>query len=92
MDDYTLRQATEIAETFPVLIGKPGVRPFDPQKLYDFLPFASDSATHCITFMLCVVWGSRREGLEFNLRRAWGTWDLSQQRAWKTWAANPVFL
>lgn len=86
---------SEIAESFPTLRGKPGVRPFDAERLAEQAPVASSGERHAIRFVLTVFNGAAvrsgaYEGLAvFDAEDALSSWDPAHRRAFVAWASAP---
>ena len=106
LDEETLRRAAAqaawnsgerndmaaLAESFPTLRGRPGVRPWDPARFDAWAsgPAPSSGAFHAATFVLAVYnneapWRSGR----FNVVAAMGVWDDEHRRAFVAWARDP---
>lgn len=84
---------SEIAESFSVLRGKPGVRPWNPNKLDQWaLDVASSSEAHAARFVLGVwnAYADFKSG-RFDLHAALNTWDESQRRALAAFLLDPYW-
>jgi hypothetical protein len=93
MSDY--ERMSELAERFPTLRGKPGVRPWNQTVFGEWLkgPGPGSGSTHAGLFVLA-VWNGHgpHEAWElghFDVVKAFGAWDDEHRRAFLTWAAEP---
>lgn len=90
-------QMTALAESFPSLRGRAGVRPWDPDVFTAPRAFGvlSSAGKHAARFVVS-VWNSdrrvwpRRLGV-FNVRDAFGTWDDDHRAAFTAWCSSPFF-
>lgn len=94
-DENNYPSMSNLAETFPTLHGKPGVRPFEPSKLVRQYGVASGGEKHAIAFVLTVFngaamrAGSYKPVRPFDAEEAASTWDPTHRRAFTTWFAAP---
>lgn len=86
------RRIQALAETFPCLRVVEGVRPWDPQRLYESA--AADhrfAVKHSVAFVLD-VWGDPRWATlsgPFDVAKARKSWDEEHRAAWYAWCAKP---
>lgn len=83
---------TALAETFPELQGRPGVRPFDAGELDAWAARgeAGSGALHAARFVLSVWFPSHAwTSGPFDLQRALGSWDADHRAAFLVWASDP---
>jgi hypothetical protein len=95
----TREEWAALARTFPTLRNAPGVREGEEPNPLDLDAwaahpdgYAGTGAQNAAAFMLN-IFDSRRPWAvgPFNMRYAWGSWDLLHQRAWQAWAMEPRF-
>lgn len=88
----------ELAETFPTLRARFGHELVD--SLDDLKEIAGGTrnngpASRMAAAFLLEVWdpaiGHADEGLRFDIRFAWASWDGAHRAAWQAWAARPWF-
>lgn len=83
---------TALAETFPALRGKPGVRPWDPVALDRAAAKGtwSEAVTDCARFVLA-VWNDDAPWKvgRFDLMRAVARWDRDNRAAAVAWLSAP---
>lgn len=88
------KRMTEIAERFRMLLGAPGVRPFEPERLDAWAAAAgmSEASKDCARFVLH-VWNVHAEWTSgpFDAVRALGRWDAGHRSAFLAWAQDPYF-
>lgn len=93
-DDCTeeLRERmSRLAESFPTLKGRPGVRPWHPATLMDQWgeAWASNASRQAMAFVLSVWNGENEIGQRFRATWAMGLWDHRHRAAFVAWAQKP---
>lgn len=84
-------RATILAESFHVLVGVPGVRPFDSVRLkrWTRTGAATNASREAAKFVLNVY---NSANPPCNLAYAIAIWDGDMRAAFQAWAANPFTL
>jgi hypothetical protein len=83
---------SDLAEYFPCLIGKPGVRPWDPDLLDDWADGNGATATELYaTRFILHVWDGKRAWKcgQFDLVDALDFWDETHRTAFVSWVLDP---
>lgn len=83
---------SQLAESFPALRGKPGVRPWEPGVLNRWIGMASSGEQHCARFVL-YVWDQyyHWRGGRFDLIEACNVLDDMNRAAIIAWLRAPWF-
>ena len=83
-----------LAEEFPCLEGKPGVRPWQADRLDGWAAENATGAEQAAARFVLRVWNSRIPWLSgrFDLLEALGHWDEADRAAYARWAADPWWL
>lgn len=91
---------SRLAESFPTLRGRPGIRPWDVDVVLEQLDagWPGGGATHALRFVLA-VWNPSMlldnlarwldAGEAFDVHRALGAWDDAHRAAFAAWATRP---
>lgn len=80
-----------LAETFPTLRGRAGVRPWDPSRFMreEKAAWTSPASREALRFVLS-VWNTQNPtGKRFNASSAMASWDEQHREAFRAWAARP---
>jgi hypothetical protein len=83
---------SDLAEYFPCIVGKPGVRPWDPERLDEWADQAGTTASELYTarFVLHVWDGTQRWKCgRFDLLEALEFWDELHREAFVSWILDP---
>lgn len=84
---------SDFAETFPSLVGKPGVRPWQATELAHWCissPAVTSGSLAAAKFVLA-VWnpGAKHKRMKNFMLGDVGVWDAAHVRAFAAWAAQP---
>lgn len=84
---------SRLGESFHVLVGKPGVRPWSPMALAKsaFLGPALSGPSQLTAVFVLKVWNRDFPCPEFDAIDALSRWDADHRRAFVAWASDPWF-